>query len=315
MAIETVVLTDDKTGSRASILVGRGFNCYRFEPVVHGHRYNVLWATEGFESGAERPSGSGIPLLFPFPGRIGGACFEYGGRKFRLQAADGRGNAIHGFVLDRSWHIIERQGSRLVGRFQASLDDPALLDLWPSDYRITVAYELRGNTLLLNVLIENPDTSPMPFGFGIHPYFRVPFVPQSRPEAIRVTLPARSYWELDQLLPTGRKQAIDQRRDLTRRRPFPEIDLDDVLADLSFDQGHCTMLIEDADTNHRLRMRFDDQFPVAVVYTPPHREAICVEPYTCVPDPFRLQSQGVEAGLRVLEPDESFRTTIEIAVD
>ena len=30
---------------------------------------------------------------------------------------------------------------------------------------------------------------------------------------------------------------------------------------------------------------------------PPHREAICLEPYTCTTDAINLQQQGVNAGL------------------
>ncbi|MCA9205575.1 MAG: hypothetical protein KDA59_21125, partial [Planctomycetales bacterium] len=51
-----------------------------------------------------------------------------------------------------------------------------------------------------------------------------------------------------------------------------------------------------------------------VVYTPAHREAICVEPYTCLPDPFYLESRGVSSGLKILQPNESLTTRVEIAV-
>jgi len=48
-----------------------------------------------------------------------------------------------------------------------------------------------------------------------------------------------------------------------------------------------------------------------VVYNPPHREAFCIEPYTCVPDPFALEARG----LRVLAPGEQFQARIDIEVD
>ena len=61
-------------------------------------------------------------------------------------------------------------------------------------------------------------------------------------------------------------------------------------------------------------MSFDRAFRECVVYTPPHREAICIEPYTCVPDSLQLERQGVNAGLRVLAPGESFQTRIDIRI-
>ena len=61
-----------------------------------------------------------------------------------------------------------------------------------------------------------------------------------------------------------------------------------------------------------LTQRFDTTFRHCVVYTPPHREAICMEPYTCVPDPFRLEADGVKTGLKWLESGQSHESTLEI---
>ena len=37
-----------------------------------------------------------------------------------------------------------------------------------------------------------------------------------------------------------------------------------------------------------------------------------MEPYTCAPDAFNLTARGIECGLRVLKPRESFETGFEI---
>jgi aldose 1-epimerase len=51
------------------------------------------------------------------------------------------------------------------------------------------------------------------------------------------------------------------------------------------------------------------------VYNPPHREAVCIEPYTTIPDAFTLAERGIEPHLKVLAPGKTFRTRIEIRVD
>ena len=56
----------------------------------------------------------------------------------------------------------------------------------------------------------------------------------------------------------------------------------------------------------------DKVFREVVVYTPPNRDAVCLEPYTCVTDAINLQSRGIDAGWRVLEPGAEFRTWIDI---
>jgi aldose 1-epimerase len=61
-----------------------------------------------------------------------------------------------------------------------------------------------------------------------------------------------------------------------------------------------------------LTQSFDQNFTQCVIYTPAHREAICMEPYTCVPDAIRLAAEGHETGLQILQPGEEFLTTIRL---
>jgi aldose 1-epimerase len=63
-----------------------------------------------------------------------------------------------------------------------------------------------------------------------------------------------------------------------------------------------------------MTQRFDDPFRECVGYTPPHREAICIEPLTCVPSCFDLTARGIDAGLRIIPPGGSFTAPVEIEV-
>ena len=51
-----------------------------------------------------------------------------------------------------------------------------------------------------------------------------------------------------------------------------------------------------------------------MIFTPPHRQAFCVEPYTCVTDAVNLQQRGIDAGWRVLAPGEKWAGVVELAV-
>ena len=62
-------------------------------------------------------------------------------------------------------------------------------------------------------------------------------------------------------------------------------------------------------------MTFDDQFTACVVYNPPHREAVCIEPYTTVPDRVLLAEKGIDPHLQVPGPGPAFRTRIEIRLE
>ncbi|MEO8496050.1 MAG: aldose 1-epimerase [Planctomycetota bacterium] len=313
MTVENVTLNDPTTGARASILAGFGFNCYEFVANRQGRQVDVIWSAPGFASGNERASGSGIPLLFPFPGRLRGSTFLWEGRGYQLDAGDGRGNAIHGFVLNRPWRVVEQSESRVVGQFQASVDAPTLLDQWPADFRVTATYELIGNRLVSSFLFENPDDKALPCGFGTHPYFRLPFGGSSG-ESCVVTVPVTKHWELVDMLPTGKCAELAEAAAYQRGLRFGEMKFDDVFGGLVFEGDNCVSQIIDPESNTQLSMRFDRSFRELVVYTPPHREAVCVEPYTCVPGTVGLDVPGVDFGLRVLPPGASFTSRVELEV-
>lgn len=314
MALEQVTITDATTGSQATVLVGFGFNCYRFTAQV-GEPVEVLWSAPGFENGAERPSHSGIPLLFPYPGRLRGSTLAYGGRTYELAGNDGRGNAIHGYVLNRPWKVVEQTASRVVAEFHAAERDASILKQWPADFRLTVSYELAGAALCSTVTIDNPDDKPLPFGFGSHPYFRVPLGSVGSADDCTVMVPAKSYWELVDMLPGGRKLPAVGPRGVATGLRFADAQLDDVFSDLYFEQGRGRATIVDPANRRRLELRFDDRFTECVVYNPPHRQAICIEPYSCAPDQFTLADRGVIAAPQVLPPGGRWSASYEICLD
>ena len=314
MTAQAVTLTDAQSGAVARILVSQGLNCYQFRVPAASEMIDVIWSEPGFEHGDKRPSGSGIPLLFPFPGRIAGTILHWEGTSYALEAGDGRGNAIHGFVHERPWRLVEQHPARIVAQFQASIDDPAVLARWPADFRITATYELQEASLSSDFLFENPDDKPLPCGFGTHPYFSLP-LGGSNADTCLVKVPVGSSWEPKDMNPTGQKAPLEDPVRFHDGQPFGQMTFDTVFSDLVFSEGICEASIEDPESGKRVTISFDDTFRACVVYTPPHRQALCIEPYTCVPDPFRLERQGVDAGLRILAPGDSFRSRVTMRVD
>ena len=314
MTIPSVVLKDSASDAEAEILTGFGFNCYRFRAHPDCQPVEVLWSEDNFSSGQKRPSGSGIPILFPFPGRIRGTSFVWEGEEYVLPEGDGRGNAIHGFVYDRPWRVIELTETQAVGQFQASVDDPSLSDHWPADFRITATYSLHANRLSCNYLLENPDHRTLPCGFGIHPYFRVPLSPANDPGDTLMQLPVSKSWELVDMNATGVVTQLENAATLQAGIRFAEMQFDNVFGGLTFENGLCRARIRDVRDVRVVELSFDETFRECIVYNPPHRQAVCIEPYTCVPDCFRLQTQGIDAGARVLAPGESLTASVTIGI-
>ncbi len=309
-AIEIVTITDRRSGSRARIAPSLGFNCFSFEAATTAGPLELLWSAPDFVDGKAKPSGSGIPLMFPFAGRIRGTSFRFEGKTYPLTAGDALGNAIHGFVINRPWRVAQQAEHRASGQFQASVDDRTVLEHWPADFRITADYYFADGALVSEFLIENPDSKPLPFGFGTHGYYRVPLGGASADDCL-VRVPVKTHWELAGLLPTGKRTSPPLVGELSRGMRFADTRLDDVFSDLACENHRCTTSIHDPVGRRTLEVTFDDLFAACVVYNPPHRQAVCIEPYTTVPDPFTLLEQGIDPHLQVLAPGKTFRARVE----
>ncbi len=259
-------------------------------------------------------------MLFPFPNRIRDGRFIWDGHAYQLPLNDpAKKNTIHGFACHHPWRVVD-QGSDatsawITGVFRCSQDAPDSRSLWPTDHEIRLTYRLGAGSLRLEAEVYNPDRVGMPFGLGYHPYFRMPFTSTGTADECRLTVPARSVWKLEDSLPTGERRPVDVSCDLNRPRRFGELSVDTVLTDLPPATGKMPerAALEGA-TGTTLRLCAGPEFRELVVFTPPHRQAFCVEPYTCVSDAINLQARGVDAGWQVLSPGGRWQAVVEMRI-
>jgi len=166
--------------------------------------------------------------------------------------------------------------------------------------------------LRADIRIANPDTKPMPWGFGTHPYFRIPLSPHSEPKHCVIEAPAGEQWELVDCLPTGVRGPVESEKDLREGAYFNQLKLDDVLTGLSPGPEGMECLIIDERAGLQILQCSAPLFRELVVFTPPGRDAICLEPYSCLTDAINLQNQGIDAGWQVMPPGAELQTSIEI---
>jgi aldose 1-epimerase len=315
----TVYVLEDGAGGQAEVWPALGFNCYRWQVQRAGQSFELLYqAPDLFPHG--RPTRSGIPVLFPFPNRIRDGRFTWDGRDYQLPLDDpAKKNAIHGFACHHAWRVMaqgaDATSAWVTGAFRCSQDAPDSRALWPADHEIQLTYRLGAGSLRLEAEIHNPDRVQLPFGLGYHPYFRIPFGATDAADDCLLTVPARSVWKLEESLPTGERLPVDASCDLNKPRRFGDVNVDTVLTDLPAALGE---LPERAAIQGvpgtTLRLHAGTEFRDLVVFTPPHRHAFCVEPYTCTTDAINLQARGVEAGWRVLLPGERWQAVVELRI-
>jgi aldose 1-epimerase len=305
-----VWLLDDGRGNELRVWPALGFNAYHWS--ADGRE--LLYRDPALFDGA-KPTRSGFPILFPFPNRIRAGSFTWQGRTYQLPLNDPAGkNAIHGFVAYRPWRVTKHGGDEkhawLTAVFDSREHAAEARELWPADYELVVTYRLGTNRLRVDAAVTSPGTEPLPFGLGYHPYFRVqPF----GDGAARVTLFARQQWELHESLPTGRKDSV---RPPIREVRFADLHLDDLYTDLEGGDERAAdcAAISPGRGGVGFVMSASRGFGELVAFTPPHRQAICFEPYTCITDAINLQPRGVDAGLRVLEPGGRWQGWVEMAL-
>jgi aldose 1-epimerase len=312
----TIHVLEDGTGNRAEVWPALGFNCFRWQTPHAGAVLDLLYADPAlFADG--RPTRSGIPILFPFPNRIRGGRFVWAGKEYTLPLNDGPvRNAIHGFACRRPWRVLDSgadgQSAWVTGAFRGTLDATDCVALWPADYELRLTYRLGTGSLRLEAEIGNPDSRPLPYGLGYHPYFRLPFTPDGRAEDCIVQVPARSFWELEDCLPTGKRRPVDSARDLNAPRPFASVTVDDVLTELSPASGALAERGVLRSGGAALRVLCTPEFREMVIFTPGNRQAFCVEPYTCTTDAVNLPAG--ESGWAVLSPGQRATNVVELRV-
>lgn len=303
----TVELSDD-AGCSATIAYQYGFQCYSFQRAIHGQLYELLHAEPGFPNVNSKPSRAGTPILAPFPNRIAGGTFSYAGKEYSLPRNEAGKNAIHGFVIDQPWRITDEgadaESAWARGEFQLHRDRPEARNWWPADFSLSITYRLTHQYLRAHIEVHNPDTRVLPFGFGTHPYFRFPLT-AGNAENCEIVVPANQQVVLRDCLPTGGLQPVAGLADLRGGQPLGH-GFDDVFTDLTPAlDGRVHHGLRDRVAGVELALVHDNCFPFVVVYTPAHRESICIEPYTCVTDAIHDEGKLFPTGLWHLQPNES----------
>ena len=298
----------------AEIVPALGNNCYVFK-VADGETWlNLIDAPPDLATLEERPTAYGNPILFPFPNRIRNGTWQFAGETYQFDKALESPTTIHGLLLNLPYqvesHVADETGAVLVCSLE-SQDFPEVSRQYPFPFKIEITYLLKNAVLTMGIAIKNTGDRDMPMGFGIHPYFSVDLGTEADAAEAVITVPAAKYWKLDEVLvPTGMQQDVVGTLDLQHGQPFAKLKLDHVFTDVQWVDGVSRCRIENRDTGYGMVMESDAHFRELVVYTPPDREAICFEPYTCPTDAINLEARGIPAGVIVLVPGETFSGTV-----
>ena len=282
----------------------------------HGASLRGLWheGTDGVKtgivtdySGADNKIGGQGDVLIPFPGRIKNGAYHFGGETFQLAITDKEApNAIHGFVRQKDWAIVEQTPSTITFETQLLPSDATG---YPFALQIAIRYALDDNMLICGFVIENTGQTAAPVAAGFHPYFSVGG--DLINDAV-LTVPFNSILEFDaNLTPTGTVLPVAETTfDFREGRPIGETVINTCyLHPVRDDDGDTEVHLQSADGKRSIIVWMDSAFDALVLYSgdplplPHHRRSLAIEPMTGASDVFNHP----EWGLRTLAPGEKFR--------
>lgn len=314
-------LTDSESGARARIFPDHGANCLELALPTSDDRKSVMIIndTPFIENLKSQPSRFGIPILFPWPSSICDDTFRFEDRTIHLTNPGEPKLRLHGFVHFRPWRVTRSTAdddSAALTCAITSAESGPVAQRFPSEYDLQCTWRLTPRGLTMEMQVTNTGQENMPFGLGLHPYFPLPLGTSGVREKCRVNGNIGQEWALQSMV----KISHDSTPPIDNLLSKPDMDMNTAdgfpLGDIRFNHvyqatfnasGNTSFTLTDDANDMSLTVTASKDFGAWVVFTPPDRSAISLEPWTLVPNGFNLSAAGIAgAGTRVLAPGQNW---------
>ncbi len=248
----------------------------------------IWWDEDTFRSSARF---TGAFHMFPAPCRLRNASYEFEGRAVR-QTKGGKPIVIHGLIRDEAFQC-ENHGDCLKARISIR-PGHQVYEGFPFCCDLELTHKLIENGIEIRFVIQNTDCRNIPFGYGLHPFWRI----HGRRDEVFLRVPHPMMMDANELIPTGPVRPV-------AGTPY---DLRDFrcLADLNLDTVYCRpdpgdpVEIRYPPIGRRLILTAGEAFTHLVVYTPRQQPFFCVEHLTSAPNAQNLAAEGFAENAHLL---------------
>jgi aldose 1-epimerase len=246
--------------------------------------------------GNELPPAYAGKVLMPWPNRVAGGAYSFGGRRYELPVNEAStGSALHGLALWNAWQVEQTSRSEVVLTHLLH-GEPG----YPFQLALSVRYALDAGTgLQVELQAGNCGTVAAPYGCGSHPYITV-----GGEDVDNCELNFRAGKVLltdDKLQPTELLGTAGTEFDFSEARMLASQSLDHAFTDLPRGDWKVTLRNPALKLSAVVEASGSDA-PWLQLYSGElrGRKGLAVEPMTCPPDAF---NSGQD--LAVLEPGQS----------
>lgn len=252
---ELLVLTDELADSRVELSAARGAIVTSFR--VRGRE--LLYLEPSTLADPSKNVRGGIPVLFPSPGPLAHDRFERDGRSGVMKQ--------HGLARSCPWTPSAIRGDEASVTLTLAASELTRAQ-FPWDFTLALTFSLAGARLRIALSLHNMDSAPLPFAFGLHPYFIVRDKPHAR-------------------IDTGATRVFDNVS--KSMLPFTGFDLTAPELDLHLlDHGSSESALHTVDGS-RIAVHASPEFSRWVVWTLAGKDFVCLEPWTA---PFDALNSG-----------------------
>lgn len=236
--------------------------------------------------------------MVPFCGRVREGRFIFAGRQISLPRNFGNSpHAIHGNAWQLPWRVSAHDSASASLVLEHERGD------WPFAYRAEQHFVLTPRSLEIELVVVNTDAAAMPVGLGQHPYFA--YTP-----GMTLQAEVAQMWEAERDMPVklSRNDTVES---LARGLKMASATLDN-----NFIGWKHIATMRWPETGRRLRMTAQPPLSYLVVYTPPSREFLCVEPVSNTVDWLNLgHLESEQIGGAVLSPGASIAGRVRYEPD
>lgn len=298
--ITEYVLKNKESGAFVTILPGFGGLINRLGLQVGGHIQEVMAANQDYQELFDK--GRAIfrnMKLSPFPNRIKDGQYTLNGEVYTCEINEKeRQNALHGFVFNKKFEVVDHLMEKEQGCFSIEYDYDGHLGGYPFPFTLRIEYTLHESKgFFCKTVFTNNSGSDVPVGDGWHPYFST----GTPVDDLDLKLPNGQWLEVDdRMIPTGNTQPAQK---FTKPEKINGAHFDDCL-ELNGKPGYEVTQLLDTQKNvevHIWQESGERKYNYLQVFIPPDRDAIALEPMTCAVDAFNNGK-----GLFKLEPNEAF---------
>ena len=245
-------------------------------------------------------------LMMPYSNRIRDGAFTFNEQPYQLQ--NGAGHAIHGDVRQRPWTVVEQSDLAL----RCAFDSRSFEGInWPWSFSAEADFILNGPHLILRLSLLNSSGSPMPAGFGWHPYFSRALTSSGEPVHLHFALDGAYPDANDTRIPSGPLQPLAPHQDFSQART---LDADNFLDTCyyGFNGGSITW----PDSGVRLRLNATESCKHLILYNPAGKTYFAVEPVTNANNGVNLLAQNdPTCGTIALQPGEALTAECTLSLE